>query len=173
MRCVPPCGPLCAVVLCACVAGGCTTHSSRGGVDPRMSQLRIREFQTRAYETDDTLMVMKAVLNVLQDEFFIVKSADAPLGLITAAKELDLDDRGFFSRLFAEADDRWKKNGIIECSANVSEFGTRTRVRVNFQMKTFDNTGAVMEVLQIQDPRYYQDFFTKVDKGIFIARENL
>lgn len=168
-----PVRTVCAVLLCVWVAGGCATQTSRGGIDPRMSQLRIREFQTRAYETDDTLMVMKAVLNVLQDEFFIVKSADAPLGLITAAKELDLDDRGFFSRLFADADDRWKKNGIIECSANVSKFGTRTRVRINFQMKTFDNTGAVMEVLQIQDPLYYQNFFTKVDKGIFIARENL
>src|SRR5213593_2649745 len=32
------------------------------------TQLQTREFQTRTYETTDTPMVMKALLNVLQDD---------------------------------------------------------------------------------------------------------
>jgi len=150
---------------------GCASHGV--GIDPKMTQLKIRGFQTRSYETDDSLMVMKALLNVLQDEFFIVKNADATLGLITATKEVDLEDRGFFARLFSDEDDRWKKNCIIECSGNVSKFGTHTRVRINFQMKTFDNKGDVMEIVHIQDSKFYQEFFSKVDKGIFIAKEKL
>ena len=156
--------------LLLCISG-CASHG--GGIDPKMTQLKIREFQTRSYETDDSLMVMKALLNVLQDEFFIVKNADSTLGLITATKEVDLEDRGFFERLFSDEDDRWEKNCIIECSGNVSKFGTQTRVRINFQMKTFDNKGSVMEIVQIQEPLFYQEFFAKVDKGIFIAKEKL
>ncbi len=160
------------IFLClACMLGGCATP--RGGIDPKMTQLRIREFQTRSYETKDTLMVMKALLNVLQDQFFIVKNADVTLGLITATKEVDLEDRGFFKRLFRDKEDRWIKNSIIECSGNVSAHGKQTRVRINFQMKTFDNKGTVMEIVQIQDAAFYQEFFSKVDKGIFIAREKL
>ncbi len=39
------------------------------------TQLQIREFQTRSYETNDVKMVMKAMLNILQDDGFIVKNA--------------------------------------------------------------------------------------------------
>ena len=73
-----------------------------------------------------------------------------------------------FSKILLGKDARYKKNCIIECSGNVTEFGKKTRVRVNFQMKTINNVGEVMEVEQIEDPLYYQDFFTKVSKGVFI-----
>src|SRR5690349_12138102 len=56
------------------------------------TQLQTREFQTRAYETTDTKMVMKALLNVLQDEGFIVKNANENLGLIVATKETENPD---------------------------------------------------------------------------------
>ena len=159
---------VCAVCsLCAC------STSSRGSYPGVMSQLQIREFQTRAFDTADTLLVMKALLNVLQDDFYIVKNADAALGLVTATKEIDVDDRGFWSRLFSDKDDRWKKNSIVECSGTVSLYGKRTRVRMNFQVKTYDNSGAVMEVVQVQDQKFYQNFFAKVDKGIFLAKEKL
>lgn len=42
---------------------------------PQKTQLEIREFQTRSYETKDIKMVMKSLLNVLQDDGFIVKNA--------------------------------------------------------------------------------------------------
>jgi PBP1b-binding outer membrane lipoprotein LpoB len=146
-----------------------------GGVSPEQSQLQIREFQTRSYDTKDTLMVMKALLNVLQDEQFIVKNADKDLGLLTAAKEIDVanNTEAFFSSFFLGTDARFKKNSIIECSGNVTEFGEKTRVRINFQAKTLNNKGEVMTVKQIEDPKYYQDFFSKVDKGIFIEKEGI
>jgi hypothetical protein len=40
----------------------------RGPQRTGLPALQIREFQTRTYETADTAMVMKALLNVLQDE---------------------------------------------------------------------------------------------------------
>jgi len=162
------------VALCAscCLMWACS--SSQRGADLRvMTQLQLREFQARLFETQNTVLVMKALLNVLQDDFYIIKNADAPLGLVTAAKELDVDDRGFFSRLLSDESDHWKKNAVIECSGTVSVYGTKTRVRMNFQIKTFDNKGQVMEVVQVQEQKFYQDFFAKVDKGIFLAKERL
>jgi hypothetical protein len=55
----------------------------------------------------------------------------------------------------------------------VSEFGKLTRVRVNFEHKTVDERGGTLEVHQLDDPAFYQDFFSKVDKGIFLQRERL
>ncbi len=65
-----------------------------------------------------------------------------------------------------------KKASVIECTANVSEYGNQVRVRVNFQVKVLDNKGGIREVKQIEE-KYYQDLFSKVDKGIFIQKEKL
>lgn len=158
------------VLLAVCLASACATPRT-----PPQSQLQIREFQTRSYETTDTKMVMKAVLNTLQDEGYIVKNAVPDLGLLTATKEIDVEDKAtaVLLAVLSKGKATWPKNSIIEATANVSEFGTQTRVRMNFQVKTYDNKGAVREVKQIEDGNFYQDFFSKVDKGVFIQKENL
>ena len=67
----------------------------------------------------------------------------------------------------------WNKNVVIEVSANVTQFGNDTKVRVNFQRKMFDNLGRVVKVAQIYDPDCYQEFFSKVHKGLFIQEEHI
>jgi hypothetical protein len=36
-----------------------------------------------------------------------------------------------------------------------------------------DNKGAVHDIKTIDDPIFYQTFFAKVDKGIFIGKQKL
>ncbi|MGH2569209.1 MAG: hypothetical protein ACRDGA_12805 [Bacteroidota bacterium] len=160
-----------AVVLLLSFIFGCVPMAPK----PEQTQLQIREFQTRAYETKDTKMVMKAVMNTLQDHGYIIKEANLELGLLTAQKELDVTHHGeaFFLSLLAGREARYKKNALMEASVNVSEFGKEMRVRVNFQSKVMDNQGGVMKVQQVDDPKVYQEFFSKVDKGIFIEKEKL
>ena len=150
---------------------GCATT----GVTPQKTQLQIRQFQTRSYETNDTKMVMKAMLNVLQDDGFIVKNAVLDIGLLSAEKSVDVENKGeaLLAAFFAGANSVWKKASIIECTANVSEYGSQTRVRINFQIKVLNNKGGIMKIEQIADEKYYQDFFSKVDKGIFIQKEKI
>ncbi len=159
------------IFLLVLFVSGCVT------TQPNMqkSQLQIREFQTRKYDTDDFKMVMKAVMHTLQDDYFIVKQANVDLGLLTAQKELDVENKGeaFFAVLFAGQNARYKKNSIIESSANISEFGDQTRVRVNFQTKVMDNKGSVMDVHQVEEAEFYQNFFAKVDKAVFLGKSKL
>ncbi|MEI6211235.1 MAG: hypothetical protein WCR06_06370 [bacterium] len=169
-----------ALVACMGVMLGCV---SSGRKQPAQTQFQIREFQTRTYETKDATSALKAVLNVLQDEGFIIKSADSNLGYLTGSKEVDVADSGeavgktvLMTALFGlpgALSASWKKNALIEATANVSLFGDQTRVRVNFQRKTLDNRGNPVDVEQIDDAVFYKNFFAKVDKGIFIAKENL
>jgi len=151
---------------------GCATTGT-----PPKTQLQIREFQTRTYETNDVKMVMKALLNVLQDDGFIVKNANVELGLLNATKEVDITNKweafGAFIGATQGYQTSFAKNRIIEATANVSEFGTQCRVRINFQIKDMDNKGGVRAVGQIEGEKYYQDFFSKVDKGIFLQKEKL
>lgn len=145
---------------------------------PQRTQLEIREFQTRTYDNTkgQSVRVMKAVLDVLQDEGFIIKNADRELGFITASKEVDVQDP--WGSAFAHfgsggAQPRYRKNAITECSANITEFGKVVKVRAIFQRKVMDNLGGTMGVTQIEDPLFYQDFFAKVDKGVFIEKQNI
>jgi hypothetical protein len=139
------------------------------------TQLQIREIQTRTYEISESKLVLKAMLNVLQDDGFIVKTAVPELGLLTATKEIDIEKESesipaFF---FGGANARWKKNSIIEATCNVSDFRDRCKVRVNFTQKILDNLGGIIEIRQIYDQKFYQTFFLKVDKSIYIQRMGL
>jgi len=141
---------------------------------PQKTQLEIREIQTRSYNTQDAKLVMKAVMHTLQDDNFIIKQANVDLGLLTAQKEVDLSSGGFSTFLGSGSSEmRYRNNAITEASANISEFGDQIRVRINFQHKVLDNKGVSMSIKQIQDARFYQNFFSKVDKSVFFGKENL
>ena len=139
------------------------------------TQLQVRQFQTRSYSTGDMAMVMRAVLNVLQDDGYIITTANSDLGVLAATREIDIESTGeaILASAFMGAQARWKKNMTMEVTANVSPYGNECRVRANFQTKTHDNRGAVMEVKQIGDEQFYTEFFSRVDKGIFIEDEGL
>jgi len=150
---------------------GCATTPAT----PPKTQLEIREFQTRDYDTSDVKMVMKSLLNVLQDDSYIVITASPELGLLSAGKELNIENKGeaVIMAILGGQHATWKKNSRILCSGNVTEMGKVCKVRVNFQIKTFDNKGAMIDVKTIEDPNFYQEFFAKVDKGIFIGKQKL
>lgn len=159
------------VVLMSLFFAGCVAMPAR---TPK-TQLQTRQVQTREFDTSDTRLVMKALLNVLQDDGFIPKNAVMELGLITATKETDVANptESFFGLMLQGHQAVWAKNSIIEASANVSEFGNKTRVRINFLQKVLDNRGGIVSVQEIENGFYYQEFFAKVDKGIFLQRQRI
>jgi hypothetical protein len=142
---------------------------------PRKTQLELREIQTRVYADRYSKSVMKALINALLDDGYMVRNADKDLGFISASKEADVTDsrEQFWARFVDGQYARYKKNVTIEASANVTEFGNETKVRVTFQSKIVDNFGSPVATESIEDPFYYQDFFTRVDKSLFIERERL
>ena len=143
---------------------------------PQKTQLEIRQMQTRTYQTKDKRLVMKAMLNVLQDDDYIIEQVNLDLGFFNAQKEVDVEDGGekFWETFWwGKAYATYKKNQIIDVTANISEFGEEMRVRVNFRVKVMNNKGGVVVVRQVDDPKFYQEFFSKVDKGIFIEKEQI
>jgi len=53
----------------------------------RLSQLEIREIQTHVFPTSNTQEVLKATINTLQDEGFIIQNIEDNLGYIEAKRE--------------------------------------------------------------------------------------
>ena len=160
------------------------------------TQLQIRQIQTQTYDTNDTGMLMKAMVNVLQDDGFMVQNADVEMGLLTATKETTVFDNVWYEKAKSDIEHlnssclpffyaHWpapdpsyfRINMAILTTINVSRFGEQTRVRANFQQKVVEDTNKKSQCSfnsgQIEDEQYYQNFFSKVDKGIFIQKEKL
>jgi hypothetical protein len=181
-------------ILCLAVALACATGCASKTAKPAPTQLEVREYQTRTFDTADTKLVLKAMFNVLQDDGYVVKNAVVELGLITAAKEIDLapgqsgggggtwggfgssvifGGRGGFVLGPSAPAPTFRKTEVRDFTGNVSEFGAQTRVRVSFQRKTLDNRGDTVEVEPIDDPAFYQDFFSRMDKSLYLQKEQL
>lgn len=140
---------------------------------PAPPQLELRNAQTRTYATNDVKTVMKATVNVLQDLGFVLKSADSALGVITAEKWSDIPHTSKELRR-AEKDGKvLPQNLVLECTLNISPFGDQVRVRASFQRKTYAAGGTVLEARPVADLRFYQEFFSKVDKSVFLELEGV
>jgi hypothetical protein len=151
--------------------GGCTRRIP----DTPMTQLQIREIQSRDFDTKDTRLVMKSMMDVLQDEGYVIKNAVLDLGLLNAEKNIDIENRAVATRasMWGGRHARWEKQLILEASANVTEFGDKTRVRINFQVKKIDNLGLPVSSATSLDAQHYQYFFEKVSRGIFLQQEGI
>ena len=106
-------------------------------------QMKMRSFQTRAYDIKDQNRIMRVVVASLQDLGFIIERANGPMGLVTAGK---FGPNG---------------NGFVEVTVVVRAKGKeQTEVRVN----------ALFNTKPIEDPKIYQNFFIAVERSLFITR---
>ena len=128
-------------VLQACAGGPQKAPKELLALDE--AQMKIRSFQTRAFDVKDQNKVMRGVVASLQDLGFIVERANGPMGLVTAGK---FGPNG---------------HGFVELTVVVRAKGEeQTEVRVN----------ALFNTKPIEDPKVYQNFFIAVERSLFITR---
>lgn len=170
---------LCAMFLCVpCAFAKKAQINSNEIISNQQTQLQKRQIQTRTYSGISKQKIMKAMLNVLQDEGFIVYNANPLLGFISGTKEFDVKDKSIdITKEFgkSKASLAWKgvTVAVVESTANVTEFGKEIKVRVNFKRKLLNVYGNAQIIEEIDDEKYYQDFFAKVDKAIFIQKQKI
>lgn len=156
-------------------------------VRPPKTALQMREMQTRSYEFGDSNQVQKAVFDVLQDDGYVVKNAEVSLGLLTATKEQPVEGGrssnpfgggfalGHYGGMWGgqSAQEQWPALEVLEASVNVTPHGKLTKVRVTFQRRVLNNFGGPISSEMIEDLAFYQDFFSRVDKSLFLLRQKL
>ena len=103
------------------------------------SQVQLRSIQTRSFETTEKQQTLRTVIATLQDLGFVIDKADADLGAVSATK---LD--GYELRMTVTVRPRDETQLLVRASAQ-------------YQMKP------------IKDPEPYQDFFTALEKSMFLA----
>ncbi|MCP4641685.1 MAG: hypothetical protein GY851_14675 [bacterium] len=154
------------LLLSACMTSG-------GGGERNLTELELRTIQTRSYDTTDSQVVMKAVLNSLQDLGYQVKAVDKDLGFLTAEKWTDLQRTKKQIRKAAEKDEPISTTQVLECTANVTVHGDACRVRLNFQQKLLGAGGGALTARVVDDAAFYQALFSRIGKAVFLQLEGI
>jgi hypothetical protein len=172
------------VALALCLGACATVQESAVSRTPR-SPLELRQAQTRTFDVADARLVLKAALNVLQDEGYVIREANADLGLVTAVMEWRSSQPSQGLRVFkwVAALPTWGASLLIpvgrtefsavEADVNVTPEAAGTRVRISLVAKVTDKDGTVRSVRPVEDPLAYQALLARLDKAVYLQREGL
>jgi hypothetical protein len=118
---------------------GCIASAQRGVLDTGgESQLKLRQMQTRFFDTSDKKKMLESSVATLQDLGFVIDKASYDLGSISATKL-----SGYNLRMTITVTPR---------------SGKRMMVRANAQFN----------IQVVDDPQPYQQFFDALSKSVFL-----
>lgn len=118
---------------------GCQTTSMNKVMETSESQVATRQIQTRAFDTTDRTKTLRTVIATLQDLSFVIDKADKELGTVSGTK---LD--GYQLRMTVTVRPRGNKQTLIRANATYN-------------------------VTPVDDPEPYQQFFTALEKAMFLT----
>jgi hypothetical protein len=118
---------------------GCATTNERVLDVGEETQLQKRSYESRVFDTSDKEKVLRATISTLQDLGFVIDRADLTIGTVSATKF---------------------ENYTVKITVSVRPKGNdRLVVRANAQYN----------LNPVEDPKQYQDFFTSLEKSLFLA----
>lgn len=107
------------------------------------SQLMTRQAQTREFTLVSKKQVIRASIATLQDLNFILDRIDADLGTLSASK--------------------YSGGLIVKATVTIREKQEAVTVRINL----------TCGVQVVENPLIYQDFFSSLDKSLFLVKNNV
>ena len=121
------------------IVTGCANTGTQQALSSGESQVKLRSFQTRAFDTTDKEKMLRMVLATLQDLGFVIDKADSVLGSVSATKLSGYQ---------------------LKMTVTVRSRGTtQMLVRANAQFN----------LTAVEDPAPYQDFFNALGKAMFLT----
>ena len=148
---------LLAILLLSLVITGCETAPVS-----TKTPLELQAIQSKEFETTKKI-AFAATLSVLQDLGYITDSASFETGLITAKSPIKETFKPFVGQVMS----------TTKVTAFIEEITAgRTKVRANFVDSRYVQNGYGRREREnpIETPDTYQDFYTKVQQGIFVRK---
>lgn len=113
--------------------------STKAVLETSQSAVQLRSYQQRAFDTTDKTKTMRSVIATLQDLSFVVDKADLELGTVSATKL-----SGYQLRITVTVRPRGETQMLVRANAQYMDKA-------------------------VEDPEPYQDFFTALEKSMFLT----
>ena len=121
---------------------GCVSDSKKELFTSTASEVQLRGFQSRAFDTIDREKTLRTVIATLQDLGFVISKADSLVGVVSASK--------------------FANQNSAQITVTVQQRGTKqTVVRANVQQ----------HLKAVETPELYQDFFNSLQKAMFLTAQ--
>ncbi|MFA5160073.1 MAG: hypothetical protein WC484_06170 [Candidatus Omnitrophota bacterium] len=131
------------LITATALLAGCAT-SQKQILATNQSQVALRSIQSRAFDTTDKKLMLRSVINTMQDLDFLIQDSSLDLGTVTGQK--------FHGMI------------VVKMSVMVKERNAKqllVRANVEYGIKA------------VEDPKTYQDFFTALEKSVFLTAQQV
>jgi len=174
-------------VLSVLVLSGCATSTSppKGMMEAPDDALKLRQQQSRRYQTTDETALLSASAALLQDMGFNIDETNKELGIISASKVRSAVSAGqvtgaiLLGLLSAAArapviqsTDKEQKMRAGVVVKPVGD-GHNSVVRVTFQRIVWNTAGQVTTAETLGTDEIYTEFFDKLSKAVFLEAHGL
>ena len=140
------------------------------------SSLADRQLQSRLFVTTNQTLLLASSVAVLQDLGYALDEGSAPLGLLTASKELSAKSTtqivgtlllAALTGVAGAIDDRQKIRVCVVVTPSLARTDASV-ARITIARIVWDTQGVVTRVEAVTDPALYQSFFAKLEKATFL-----
>ena len=168
-------------VVFAGILAGCAPTIPKEALQLSPESLKDRQLQTRRFETRDEAKLLSASALLLQDLGFTLDESETKLGLIVGSKERSAVNAGqvIFAIIIAGLGggampiDKAQKMRASLVTRPVGDSGDSTAVRITFQRIVWNTNGQVTTAERMNDPKIYQEFFSKLSKSVFLEAHEI
>ena len=161
---------------CVLLLSACANQIPKEALRLAPESLPLRQLQTRRFDTSDEKTLLAAGAGILQDLGFTLDASEPQLGVIVASKDRSAVEAGqvifsLFLAALAGAPVPWDEKQKIRASFVTKPAGTErpsVLVRVTFQRIVWNTAKQVTKTEPLDEPRFYQEFFEKLSKAVFL-----
>lgn len=157
------------------VTAGCVTGIPPEALAIRPQTMQLRQLQSRRFQTGDEKLILSACVALLQDLEFNLEETSSELGLVVASKDRSAVEtqQEVAAILIAilggssqptDKDQRFRASVVTRLSEDKKSVG----VRVTFQRTVWNSRNQISRNEAIEKPEYYQLFFEKLSKAVFL-----
>ena len=157
---------------------GCETTAPKNALQWNERTMQNRQMQSRRFDTADEKKILRGCALLLQDLGFNLTASESAVGLINAQKdrtavEGDQVAAKVLAAIFLDADVTIDARQKMKASIVTRPQEGKIIVRVTFQRVVYDEQGHVSRQEPLNEPGYYQEFFERLSKSLFLTAHGI
>lgn len=165
-----------AVLLATTIAvTGCSTRIPDDVLSWTEETMAYRQLSRRTYETADETQALRAVSGVLQDLGYQVTEGEHTLGFLSATKSgqgAGVGEQVLLALFGGDTRTLLRERYIRVSIVTHIDSAKRLHVRATFQAIGVNGYGNIAMAEKLDDPAFYQGFFNKLDKALFLEGQH-